>query len=302
MARRWEYLLALVPLLGLVELALHGWFAQRAPGFDDYAALAPELLALKQPGEPVVVAPGWAEPLVRQAAETAFPLAELARADDLGFARFLEVSLLGAEDARLAEFPVLKRKSAGPFEIRVRKNPSYQPTAFDFVGAVERGELAVFRDDGGSRTPCPLTTRARSSAGGLHGHVFYPRRRFECPGGRLVGVTLVEDQAYRPRRCVLAQPPEGGRLVLRFATVPRFSGLRGHAGFSYFLGRDGAGGTLTLGARAGGRELGSYRHRPEAGWARFEFPGESEGGALEISLHSNSRDVADFCFALEARP
>src|SRR6187431_23687 len=94
--RRWSLLLGVVPLLGLAELALHGYFARRAPGFDDYAALAPRLLELKRPGMPVVVAPAWAEPLLRQAAPAAFPLAELARPDDSGFASFLEVSLLGA--------------------------------------------------------------------------------------------------------------------------------------------------------------------------------------------------------------
>src|SRR4051812_8170174 len=88
-------LLALVPLLGLAELGLHQYFAGRAPAFQDYARLAPVLLELKRAGTPVVVAPSWAEPLVRQAAPAAFPIGELTRADDRGFASFLEVSLLG---------------------------------------------------------------------------------------------------------------------------------------------------------------------------------------------------------------
>src|SRR5690348_13000767 len=61
MARRLTLLLGLVPIVGVAELALHQYFAARAPGFDAYAALAPELKKLKQPGMPVVVAPRWAE-------------------------------------------------------------------------------------------------------------------------------------------------------------------------------------------------------------------------------------------------
>ena len=130
MLPRWQTLVALVPLFGLTELGLHQWFSSRAPAFEDYAALAPQLLALKKPGEPVVVAPRWAEPLVRQAAGTAFPLHELARADDTGFRRFLEVSLLGAEAEALAEFKLLERRRVGPFELRVRENPRHEPIEF----------------------------------------------------------------------------------------------------------------------------------------------------------------------------
>ena len=52
-------LLALLPALGLVELGLNEYFARRAPGFDDYAALGRELSKLKAAREPVVVAPAW---------------------------------------------------------------------------------------------------------------------------------------------------------------------------------------------------------------------------------------------------
>src|SRR6185295_17888169 len=101
-------LLALVPLLGLAELALHQYFAERAPRFQDYEQLAPVLLELKRANTPVVVAPSWAEPLVRQAAPAAFPIGELARPDNSGFSQFLEVSLLGQSAAELSAFPLLQ--------------------------------------------------------------------------------------------------------------------------------------------------------------------------------------------------
>ena len=58
--RRLSLLLGLVPLLGLLELGLHQHFAHSAPQAADYAALAPELLKLKQPRVPMIVAPASA--------------------------------------------------------------------------------------------------------------------------------------------------------------------------------------------------------------------------------------------------
>ena len=78
--RRLRLLWLLVPALGLVELGLHVVFAHRAPSVEAWRALAGPALALKHAGEPVVVAPEWAEPLARWAlGDRLFPLGELAK-------------------------------------------------------------------------------------------------------------------------------------------------------------------------------------------------------------------------------
>ena len=136
MAHRLSLLLALVPLLGLGELGLSAYFSRRAPDFAAYAALGPKLEKLKQPGIPVVVAPAWAEPLVRQAAPKAFPIAELTRPDNSGFRQVIEVSLLGAHAAELSGFAVKSQQQVGPFELTLRDNPRPSPPEFDFVTAV----------------------------------------------------------------------------------------------------------------------------------------------------------------------
>lgn len=296
-------LAALVPLLGLGELALHGYFAARAPGFEDYAALAPELLKLKQPGMPVVVAPRWAEPLLRQAAPGAFPLGELARPSDDGFAAFLEVSLLGAEAPELARYRRRDESALGPFRLAIRDNPSFQPLRFDFVNAVETEAVEVYAeaDDGSGRARCPVVERARAGTGGLHGPVARPARRFECAGGRVVAASLIDDEQYRPRRCILVDPPRSGRIVLRFGAVPGSRRLLGYAGFSYFLGRDFEGPRAELTLREAGRELGRHRADPSRGWARFDAPRGGEEGAIEVSVARSDPEPGDFCFALEAR-
>lgn len=294
-------LLGLIPLLGLVELALHWYFAGRAPDVADYAALGPELLRLKKSGVPVVVAPAWAEPLVRQAAPPAFPTSELTRPDDSGYASFLEVSLLGASAPELAAFPVQKTQRIGPFVLSLRQNPRPEPVKLDFVAAVSLGAAEVFSELAGQRRACPLTERARAATGGLHGHLAYPRQRYECPGGRIVGVSLIDDQDYRARRCVLTQVPDGGSVVLRFHSVPISARLVGFAGFSYFLERDQEADEVSVSLSEAGRALGEQRVAGGRGWSRFEVQRGTASGAVEVSVRKLARSSGDVCFALEAR-
>jgi hypothetical protein len=293
-------LLALVPLFGLLELGLHHYFARRAPGFDDYAALAPELLAAKQPNQPLVVAPAWAEPLLRQAAPNAFPLAELARSDDSAYASFLEVSLLGASAPELASFPVRERRTLGPFELLTHQNPKPDPTRYDFVGALDEGAVEVALSRGSGREPCRLVRERRGSSGGLHGHVAKPSGRYQCDGEHIVTATLIEDQNYRPHRCILVEPPSKAAVVLSFNGAPATPRLVGFAGYSYFIGRDFAQ-SHRLTVFENGRELGTERPTGSAGWSRFELRRPAAGGRIEVSIEADGFTPADFCFALEAR-
>jgi len=298
---RLSLLLALVPLVGLGELGLHRFFAARAPDAADYVALGAELSRLKREGEPVVVAPAWAEPWVRQAAPRAFPLNELARPEDRGFAAFWEVSLLGAEAGDLTAFPVREEHALGVFRVRRRENPKPEPTLFDFVTAVDEGRAEVSIELDRGREPCVFTAEAKSETGGLHGHVAYPRRRYTCQDGRFVGVTLIEDRDYRPRRCVLAQPPASGRVTLRFTDLPSGTKVVGFVGASYFLERQATGPQIELRIRSDDGPAFSRAVSGAQGWTRFELgrvPGSTQ---LEVELSRLSRGNADFCFSLEAK-
>jgi hypothetical protein len=299
--RSWSKLFGLVPVVGLAELGSQQYFSRRAPDFDDYAALAPKLVKLKQTGVPVVVAPAWAEPLVRQAAPAAFPLAEQTRADDSGFASFLEVSLLGANAPELDGFSVQRTERIGKFRVSVRQNPKPERVSFDFVSAVDQGEVEIFTELGGQRQQCQLAPRSHTQTGGLHGHVAYPRQRYDCGGGRFVGVTLIEDAAYRAHRCVMTQLPQAGSVVLRFSSVPASQRLVGFAGFSYFLQRDSPDEQVELGVSEVGQALGQYRAAGVQGWTRFELTRAAALGSVEVNVRRLDPTANDFCFALEAR-
>lgn len=298
--RRALPLLGLVPLLGLGELGAHQYFASRAPGPEQYAALGRELTKLKRPGVPVVVAPAWAEPLVRAAAPAAFPLGELTRADDSAFAELLEVSLLGARAPELSEFPRDAPRAVGAFSLTTVKNPRPEPASFDFVTAVDVGQVEVFLDHDGVRVPCPLVSDARLATGGLHGHAAYPERRLQCSSDRFVAVSLVEDAQYRPHRCILARTPSSGRLVLRFTGVPRAARLLAFGGFAYFLERDVIEPQVELTVSDERAPLGARKLAGADGWARWPLAGTA-GGAVEISVQRLAASQSDLCFALEAR-
>jgi hypothetical protein len=303
--RRLLYLWLLVPSLGLVELGLHVAFARRAPGMDAWRELAGAAAALKRSGEPVVVAPEWAEPLARLAlGDRFFPLAELARADDRSVPRVLEIAELGARAPGLGTWRVVSETRQGPFVLRVLQNPSPLRARYRFVDHVRPGELSVALVRDGRERSCEYTDHARATAGGLHGQVAAPSERFQCGGGELfVGVTVIDDQDYRPRRCIWAHPPAQGALRLRFSAVPLGTRLHGFAGLSYFLFRDGVGPPITLAAASGPTPFGSVVHRDETGWSGFELSTAALAGQtadLDFEIRAEGGFRRDFCFAVEA--
>jgi hypothetical protein len=295
-----------IPLLGVLELGAHVVFSRRAPDLDAWRELAPHAARLKRAGEPIVVAPEWAEPLARHAfGDRAFPLDEVARPDVRGFRRVLEVSSLGARAEETSAFRVVSEERRGAFTLRVLENPAPVRASYRFLDHVLPAELEVSVVVGDQSAPCPFDENARVLAGGLHGEVTFPRERFVCPGGDafFVGITVIDDQDYRPRRCLWARPPEEGFLRLRFANVPLGRALRGFAGLSYFLFRDGIGRPIALRARVDGELLGSHRHRDEWGFRGFEFALASHAGrtgTVEFEIEAEHAPARDFCFFAES--
>jgi hypothetical protein len=302
---RFRYLWLLVPALGIGELALHVAFSRRAPSLEEWRTLVEPVRRLKGPAELLVVAPAWAEPVARHAlGDGPFPLEQVARADISSFARALEVSALGARAGETRAWRIASEEQHGRFTLRVLENPAPVTPKYRFIEHVvpDSLEVAVSTQDG--ETPCPFTDRAASSAGGLHGHATFPRERFRCPGGEafFVGVTVIDDHRYLPRRCIWARPPEHGELRLRFRGVALGTRLRAWAGLSYFLFRDGLGEPVTIAFRSQGRALGEHRHRDEWGFRGFSFSTPEAAGIIadvEVAIRAEGAANRDFCFVAE---
>jgi len=306
-AKRWlsRYWMALVPLVGLGEVVVDRWHATRAPRFDDYAQLIEPVDRARQDAEPVIVAPRWAEPLVRRAlGDDRMPLAHLGRPDLSGHATAVEVSLLGQHAPELGGWRELSRERHGDFVLRRVANPDHKPVAFDFVDALSPDRVEVWLP---GNTRCRWNSRAPVLTGGLGGHPTFPKRRFVCGGGPFfnVGVTVIADQHWRARRCLWAHPPRRGELRIRYAKVPLGQTILGHGGLYWIIERERRGAPITLVVRVDGDEVGRTTHNDGDGWAAFEMSLGDHGGkreaTVEFAMSSTNHRHRHFCFEARSR-
>lgn len=298
----WSWVL--VPLVAVVELFGHFHFASAAPTPERWYPLREPVQALHQPGDLVVVAPYWAEPNARAVfGDGLMPLADVARPDERAYPRVIELSILG-QSAGIPGLDLTHEAEHGPFRIRVFDNERHVPERVDFVDRVATGDASAATRRGQRESPCPWDPKARVSTGApaLHGHPAFPRKRFQCgkPDWHFVGVTVIEDQNYRPRRCIWAHPAERETTIIRFDRVELGRSIVGHGGITWFTEREAKGTPVEVEVRVDGEPLGTYRHADGEGWSRFEFPTEAYGdGAhtVEFQVSSKRSRQREFCFA-----
>jgi hypothetical protein len=154
---------------------------------------------------------------------------------------------------------------------------------------------------------CAWNPRATIVAGGLGGHPTFPPARFECPGGVFfnVGVTVIADEEFRPRRCIWSHPFARGEIVTRFHDVPLGGVIRGHGGMYWIIERERRGAPVTLTVRVDGDTVGSAVHRDGDGWAPFEFALGKHAGApkaeVEFAVSSPNYRDRHYCFEADSR-
>lgn len=301
---RWAALT--VAALGLLELGFHIHFSNVAPEMEQWAALQPAVAARAAAGTLIVVSPEWAEPNARAAlGDALMPLEHVARPDESGFERALEISILGQSAARLAGWALEGEEREGPFLLRRWTNPHVQPVLYDFLEHLEPPSADVRILRGSGSEPCPYGT-GKVTNGDLGGHPTFPRRRFNCPGAEwsMVGLTVIEDQGYRPRRCIWAHPSNRGTLELHFEAVPLGRVIRGHGGLPYLFEREWRGTPIELEVLVGGESIGTYRHEDGEGWKPFELSTASfTGQTRPVDFRVRSKQLRDrqFCFQASVR-
>lgn len=303
---RLRWALLAVPLVGAVELAGQRWTTHRAPSFDGWAEIEAPVRAIKQAGDLVVIAPEWADPMARRAlGDELMPLRDVARPDETRYAHAIEVSILGESAPELRGWREESRRELGKFLIRRLANPAPRRVIYDFVDHARPGEADVR----GTVPPmeCVWNSRAPILAGGLGGHPTFPPERFECPAGVFfnVGVTVIADEEFRPRRCLWSHPLARGELVTRFHDVPLGQVIRGHGGLYWMVERERRGAPVTLTVRVDGDTVGAFTHRDGEGWKGFEMPLGAHAGQrareVELAVTSTSYKDRHFCFEADTR-
>jgi hypothetical protein len=295
-----------VPLFGLVELGGHFYFSSRPPKVVDWERAKPSLGALRKPGDLIVVAPDWAEPNARHAFGDAWmPVADVARADESAYARAVEVSILGASAPELRGWKLVGERREGKFRFRVLENPHPANVLYDFVNHVADATVADVSPSG-APTPCRWNPAAVRSAGGLHGDPAFPSKRHECASGsgRFVGVTVVEDERWKGRRCLWALPPNQGAVSIRYAGVSLGHEIRGYATLPQWIEREKRGAPVEMEVVAGGEPIGTFVHKDGDGWKAFSFStGVRAGSVADVEFRVTSRRPHDrqFCFQADTR-
>lgn len=311
-ARSWlansPWLLLSVPALGLIELVGHLYFRARTPQLEDYSELTPRLEKLRKEGELVTISPYWAEPNLRWAVgDGLMPLSDVARPDDSRYRAALEVVLPGHE----SQFPNWELESSeevGSFRIEKRVNPEFTPIIYDFSQHLNPSETQVeLRAGSELRTTCAYNTRAKVSNGTLGGHPTFPKQRFECgkEDWDFVGLTVIEDHNYRPRRCIWAHP-SGGNLtkVIRFPKAKLGKYLQGYLGIPYLVDREQKGKPVNVAVAVAGEEVGVAVHNQGEGWHAFDFATTKFAGTeqvVEFRINSKSIRYRTLCFHADVR-
>jgi len=301
------WLLLSLPLLGLAELSAHEYFRHQAPTQEDWELLEPRVKELYHANDLVRVAPEWAEPLLRQQLGSAyFPIDILGRPDLDGLNRAISVSFSGKESRELWNWDLRQTEKVGPFSLRIYENPNPEPAKMRLIERVAPPFLEVFDGQVGDQRLCPYVQNARVSTGGLGGLPTLPATRYACSGGEpfVVAVTTIDDQHFRPRRCIFAHPSPSGLLTLLFHDVALGKKLVGHAGLPWLISRDGSGTPIEITVHLNGERLGRQVIVDQEGFKRFEWPThqrENTLADLELTLVTQSAQNRNICFTLESR-
>jgi hypothetical protein len=265
---RW---LALIGI-ALAELAAL-WVRQRnVPELDDYAAAAAIVRKDWRSNDAVVIAPEWADPMLRLVLGDRMGLKLAGRADLASFERLWVLSLRGARapeaPPRPPDFSKLER---GIVVERYDFAPS--PVQLDLVDALPSASVEF--QQGEQQIPCAYMERfSGAQRGGLGAGPAAPRQRFACEGpsgSSFVGVTVIEDLALKPRRCVLTPPRTNEPVSITYKDVHLGSELVIYAGLYYEDERSEVGAPVTLRVLVNGQERARFVHEDGDGMKRYEL-------------------------------
>jgi hypothetical protein len=273
-----------VVLLALVETAVALVAPHLAPTDADWRAAAGEVRAGFRPGDLIVAAPAWADPILRVHLGDLIPAEVAGRLDDARFGRVWEVSQLGAR----AEVPgkVADERRFGALTVRRLERPAV-PVAYDFVARWAEARVSR-RDARGMVVPCHL-------AGD----------KIQCPdlSFNFVRRQIVEvDQKLR--MALLAQPVGDATVVVEFPAVPLGRTIEIGTGLHNTWMRKEAHGPVDLRVVVGGAVAASFTTRNDDGWKRTSIDTSARAGQtvpVRFEITSPLPYARHFAFAAEAR-
>lgn len=262
-------LIALVPFVLL--LAVSGWElvvvagGGASTGADsDWKAAGDAVRAGFVPGELVVAAPPWADPLMRREVGDLITVEAAARMDAARFPAIWELSIRGAVAPEVAGLAPNLEIHAGP--VRVRRYPQQAATVLtDFVAAFPTAKAAGDRDGGPS--------------------------------------VELEEVGFAPHRCVRIIPRPNGTATLTYEGVALGSTLVGYVGLADVFERRDIRDPARLEVLVNGTSVASTTVGVDSGWTRWASTTKAGAATVEFratALGPKARRRL-VCFAAEAR-
>jgi hypothetical protein len=272
--------------LALVETANALLAPLRAPADRDWRTAAAEVRAGFRPGDLIVAAPAWADPLMRMHLGDLIPLPVAGRLDAARFGRIWEIAQRGARAPETKGSRVVQSSRHGALTLRRHERPASQ-VSFDFVAEWSRAAVS------------------RVAPGGQVNWCSRLPDRFECPDlpPQSVKRELLEIDTS-PHLALSTQPAGQSTTVIEFDRVPLGRELAVGAGLHNVWLRKAGKGTVSLRVLIQGREWGRIEAGSLTGWTLRKFDtsalaGQSQSVRFEITVDDpTSRTLG---FAAEAR-
>jgi len=274
-----------IALLALVETAVALIAPWRAPTDADWTAAAREVRAGFWPGDLIVAAPAWADPILRVHLGDLIPIEVAGRLDDDRFGRVWEVSQRGAQAPATAGGTATLDKRFGRLIVRRVERPA-ERIGYDFV--------ARWADAQVSRIEPSRTVSCRTVAD-----------RIQCPDltFNYVHRQIVEvDNALR--EALLAQPVGQAVVAIEYPAVRLGRALVVATGLHDTWMRKAARGTVEMRVIVGGQPQTLPTTSDDSGWTRTRIDTSARAGQIvpvRFEITSPAPTARHFAFAAEAR-
>jgi hypothetical protein len=277
---------AAIAVLAVVETTVALVAPSRAPKDADWEAAAREIRAAFAPGDLIVAAPAWADPIMRLHLGDLVPLPVAARMDDARFGRVWEVGQRGAHAPEAARGTVALERRFGALTLRRVDRPA-AVLVYDFQERLNEARLSR-RQPGRPDVACP-----------------WSGDRFQCPD---IGFNFVRFQTVevdtKVHRGLLAQPVGGSVVVLEYPAVPLGRELVVATGMHDVWARKAGQGVVDMRVVVGGSPQAAIQATNDSGWQLTRIDTSAyEGRVVDVrfEITSPAPYQRQFVLAAEAR-
>jgi hypothetical protein len=276
---------AAIGLLAVVETTVALVAPSRAPKDADWEAAAREIRAAFAPGDLIVAAPAWADPIMRMHLGDLVPLAVAARFDDARFGRVWEIGQRGAHAPEARGAVALEQRFGALTLRRVDRPPAV--IAYDFLARAREARVSR-RAPGSPEVACPWSVD-----------------RFQCPD---IYYNFVRPQTVEVdntiHRGLLAQPVADATVVIDYPAVPLGRELVVATGLHDTWMRKAAQGTVDLRVLVAGVLVATDRATNTSGWHFTRVDTSASAGRtvdVRFEISSPAPYQRHFVLAAEAR-